>query len=177
MNASRRDFPSSPLKAPVTVEQVQVCRLSGDLATDKCREKIRRPDGTEVTESTAYTEYAQIGKAPTAACPLHSGGPKSFVKEFSEEEWPRAAAAIDLSKIRPVGVSSLPVVGAADPYQSVSPASIEGMAAEIPVAEAVAANPWPWRRWPKAARTTGRPRCVRPKRPASPPQCKPSDRS
>jgi membrane peptidoglycan carboxypeptidase len=140
MNASRKDFPSSPLKAPVTVEQVQICRISGDLATDKCFEKIRRPDGTEVTESTVYTEYARIGKAPTAACPLHSGGPQSFVKEFSEEEWPRAAAAIDLSKIRPVGVSSLPVVGAADPYQSVSPASMEGMTAEIPVAEAVAVN-------------------------------------
>jgi membrane peptidoglycan carboxypeptidase len=141
MNASRQDFPSSPLKAPVTVEQVQVCRISGELATDKCLEKIRRPDGTEVTESTAYAEYARIGKAPTTACPLHSGGPQSFVKEFSEEEWPRAAAAIDLSKIRPVGVSSLPVVGAADPYQSVSPASMEGMAAVIPVAEAVAVHP------------------------------------
>ncbi len=140
MNASRGDFPSSPLKAPVTVEQVQVCRLSGDLATDKCIEKIRRPDGTEVTESTAYTEYARIGKAPSAACPLHSGGPQSYVKEISEEEWPRAAAAIDLSKIRPVDISSLPVVGAADPYQSVSPASMGGMAAEMPVAEAVAVN-------------------------------------
>ena len=63
------------------------------------------------------------------------------MKEFSEEEWPRAAAAIDLSKIRPVNVSSLPVVGAADPYQSVSPASMEGMAAVIPVAEAVAVHP------------------------------------
>ena len=140
MNASRGEFPSSPLKAPVTVEQVQVCRLSGDLATEKCIEKIRRPDGSEVAESTAYTEYARIGKAPTAACPLHSGGPQSYVKEFSEEEWPRAAAAIDLSKIRPVDVSSLPVVGAADPYQSVSPASMGGMAAEMPVAEAVAVN-------------------------------------
>ena len=140
MNASRGEFPSNPLKAPVTVEQVQVCRLSGDLATDKCIEKIRRPDGSEVAESTAYTEYARIGKAPTAACPLHSGGPQSYVKEFSEEEWPRAAAAIDLSKIRPVDVSSLPVVGAADPYQSVSPASMGGMAAEMPVAEAVAVN-------------------------------------
>ncbi len=140
MNASRGEFPSNPLKAPVTVEQVQVCRLSGDLATEKCIEKIRRPDGSEVAESTAYTEYARIGKAPTAACPLHSGGPQSYVKEFSEEEWPRAAAAIDLSKIRPVDVSSLPVVGAADPYQSVSPASMGGMAAEMPVAEAVAVN-------------------------------------
>lgn len=141
MNASRDKFPSAPLKPPVTVEQVEICRLSGELATDKCLDKIRRPDGSEVAESTVYTEYARIGKAPSSACSLHSGGPKSFVREFSEEEWPRAAAAVDLSKVRPVGVSSLPVVGAADPYESVSPASMAVMTAEVPVAAAEAVNP------------------------------------
>lgn len=141
MNASRDAFPSTPLKAPVTVEQVEVCRVSGELATDKCVEAVRRPDGSDVTGSTVYTEYARIGKGPSVACPVHAGGPKSFVKEFSEEEWPRAAVAVDLSKVRPVDVSSLPVVGAADPYESVSPASMAVMAAEVPVAVAEAVNP------------------------------------
>jgi penicillin-binding protein 1A len=141
MNSSREEFPSTVMKPPVTVEQVEVCRLSGEAATDKCVEKVRAPDGTEVSESTVYTEYARIGKAPTTACPLHSGGPKSFVKEFQEEEWPRAAMAIDLSKVRPVAVSSLPVVGAADPYESFSPASMAVMAAQIPVAAAEAVSP------------------------------------
>ena len=141
MNSSREEFPSAVMKPPVTVEQVEVCRLTGEAATDKCIEKVRGPDGTEVSESTVYTEYARIGKGPTTACPLHSGGPKSFVKEFQEEEWPRAAAAIDLSKIRPVDVSSLPVVGAADPYESFSPASMAVMAAQVPVAEAEAVTP------------------------------------
>ena len=141
MNSSREEFPSTVMKPPVTVEQVEVCRLSGEAATDKCIEKVRGPDGTEVSESTVYTEYARIGKGPTTACPLHSGGPKSFVKEFQEEEWPRAAAAIDLTKVRPVDVSSLPVVGAADPYESFSPASMAVMAAQVPVAEAEAVTP------------------------------------
>ena len=141
MNSSREEFPSAVMKPPVTVEQVEVCRLTGEAATDKCIEKVRGPDGTEVSESTVYTEYARIGKGPTTSCPLHSGGPKSFVKEFQEEEWPRAAAAIDLSKIRPVDVSSLPVVGAADPYESFSPASMAVMAAQVPVAEAEAVSP------------------------------------
>jgi penicillin-binding protein 1A len=141
MNSSRKEFPSTVMKPPVTVEQVEVCSLSGEAATDKCVEKVRSPDGTEVSESTAYTEYARIGKAPTTACPLHSGGPKSFVKEFQEEEWPRAAVAIDLTKVRPVDVSSLPVVGAADPYESFSPTSMAVMAAQVPVAEAEAVNP------------------------------------
>jgi hypothetical protein len=141
MNSSREEFPSTVMKPPVTVEQVEVCRLTGEAATDKCVEKVRGPDGTEVSESTVYTEYARIGKAPTTACPLHSGGPKSFVKEFQEEEWPRAAMAIDLSKVRPVAVASLPVVGAADPYESFSPASMAVMAAQIPVAAAEAVSP------------------------------------
>ena len=151
MNSSREEFPSAVMKPPVTVEQVEVCRLTGEAATDKCIEKVRGPDGTEVSESTVYTEYARIGKGPTTACPLHSGGPKSFVKEFQEEEWPRAAAAIDLSKIRPVDVSSLPVVGAADPYESFSPASMAVMAAQVPVAEAEAVSP------PAAAPATAQP--------------------
>ena len=151
MNSSREEFPSAVIKPPVTVEQVEVCRLTGEAATDKCIEKVRGPDGTEVSESTVYTEYARIGKGPTTACPLHSGGPKSFVKEFQEEEWPRAAAAIDLSKIRPVDVSSLPVVGAADPYESFSPASMAVMAAQVPVAEAEAVSP------PAAAPATAQP--------------------
>ena len=141
MNSSREEFPSAVMKPPVTVEQVEVCRLTGEAATDKCIEKVRGPDGTEVSESTVYTEYARIGKGPTTAGPLHSGGPKSFVKEFQEEEWPRAAAAIDLTKVRPVDVSSLPVVGAADPYESFSPASMAVMAAQVPVAEAEAVTP------------------------------------
>lgn len=141
MNASREDFPSAPLKAPVTVEQVEVCRISGELATDKCVQTVRRPNGAEATESTVYTEYARIGKGPAGLCSVHSGGPKSFVKEFEEEEWPRAAVAVDLSKIRPVDVSSLPVLGAADPYESVSPATMAVMAAQIPVAVAEAVNP------------------------------------
>ena len=141
MNASREDFPSTPLKAPVTVEQLEVCRLSGELATDKCVATTRRADGTEVTESTAYSEFARIGKGPASACSVHSGGPKSFVKEFEEQEWPRAAMAVDLSKIRPIDVSALPVLGAADPYESVSPASMAVMAAQVPVAVAEAVTP------------------------------------
>lgn len=140
MNASRADFPSAPLKPPVTVEQVQICRMSGELATDKCVEISRGPGGEEITESTVYAEYARIGKAPTVQCSVHAGGVKSFVKEFSEEEWPRAAAAVDLSKIRPVDVSAAPVAGGGDPYNAVSPGTLDMFGGNVPVAEAVAAN-------------------------------------
>jgi membrane peptidoglycan carboxypeptidase len=140
MNSSRIDFASSPIKAPVSVEQVNVCRLSGELATDKCLDKSRGADGQELAVSTAYTEYAPIGKAPSGQCSVHAGGIKSYLKEFSEEEWPRAAAAVDMTKVRPVNVSSSPLVGAADPYNAVSPTpNLEG----VQVAQAVAVSPVP----------------------------------
>ncbi|MGA0848382.1 MAG: hypothetical protein ACO3RX_00375, partial [Chthoniobacterales bacterium] len=140
---SREDFPSAPLKAPVTVEPVEICRLSGELATEKCVERVPVPGQDAITESTVYTEYARIGKGPSVACSVHAGGIKSYVKEYEEEEWPRAAAAVDLSKVRPVAVSSAPVLGAADPYNAVSPATMAVLDGEVPVAEPVqlAASP------------------------------------
>jgi membrane carboxypeptidase/penicillin-binding protein len=138
MNSSREDFPASPLKAPVTVEQVEICRLSGELATDKCVERHRSPDGPETVEPTVYTEYARLGRAPTVTCSVHAGGIRSYVKEYEEEEWPRAAPTVDLSKVRPIDVSTAAVVGAADPYNAVSPASLDVFGADVPVAEAVA---------------------------------------
>ncbi len=137
MNSSREDFPSAPLKAPVTVEPVEICRLSGELATEKCVERVPVPGQDAITESTVYTEYARIGKGPSVACSVHAGGIKSYVKEYEEEEWPRAAAAVDLSKVRPVDVSSAPVLGAADPYNAVSPATMAVLDGEVPVAEPV----------------------------------------
>ena len=136
MNSARKDFPSSPIKAPLSVEQVQICRISGELATDKCIEKTRQAGGAETVESTACTEYVLLKRGPTVQCSTHAGGIKSFVKEFDEEEWPRAAVAVDLSKVPPVDVSSAPVVGAADPYNSVSPATMFAAGADVPVAKA-----------------------------------------
>ena len=140
MNASRNDFPSSPIKRPLTVEPVDICRLSGEVATEKCMEKVRAPNSADSTETTVYTEYARIGNSPKIQCSVHAGGLRNFVKEFAEEEWPRAAAAVDLSKIRPVDVSASPVVGAADPYNAVSPSVMSEFGGDVPVAQAVAVN-------------------------------------
>jgi penicillin-binding protein 1A len=136
MNATRKDFPATPLKAPLTVEKVDICRLSGQLATDKCVEKNRLSDGSFAEQSTVYTEYARIGRAPKGTCSVHAGGIKNYVREFSEEEWPRALPAQDLTMIPPVNVSSSPVVGA-DPYNSISLASLAALPTDVPRAEAV----------------------------------------
>jgi len=137
MNASRADFPSEPMKAPVSVEKVAVCRLSGHQATDKCIEQTPVPGGHDTSESTVYEEFVRVGQGPSIPCPVHSTGLKTYVKEFAEEEWPRAEVAIDLSKVRPVDISSAAVVGGADPYNAVSPAAMDADG-QIPVARAEA---------------------------------------
>jgi membrane carboxypeptidase/penicillin-binding protein len=137
MNASRNDFPSSPIKAPLSVELVKICRLSGQLATETCTERVPVAGGEGATESTAYEEYVKVGTGPTSQCPIHSSGLKNYLKEFVEAEWPRAEVAIDLSKIRPVDVSSSPVAGGFDPYNSVAPGGMDA-GVEIPVARAEA---------------------------------------
>ena len=140
MNASRADFPSEPMKPPVSVEKVSVCRISGQLATDKCTETTPVRGGQDITESTTYEEYVKVGAGPSIQCPIHSSGLKNYLKEFAEEEWPRAELAVDTSKVRPVDISSAAVVGGADPYNAVSPAAMEADGA-IPVARAEAVVP------------------------------------
>ena len=135
MNASRNNFPSTPLRAPLTVEEVQICRLSGERGTDQCQEMIGTADGGSSAQSTLYNEYARLGFAPKSECSVHAGGMKSFFKQFAQAEWPRAATALDLSKVRPIAVSSAPVVGQADPYNSVSPATMASELGNIPVAK------------------------------------------
>ncbi|MFZ9933665.1 MAG: transglycosylase domain-containing protein [Chthoniobacterales bacterium] len=137
MNASRADFPSAPMQQPLSVEKVKVCRISGELATDKCLETLRVPDGSEIIETTAYEEFVKVGAGPSLECPVHSSALKNYRKEFVEGEWPRPEMNVDTSKIPPVDVSSAPVVGGADPYNSVSPASME-MDGAVPVARAEA---------------------------------------
>ncbi|MFM8657817.1 MAG: hypothetical protein ACKOD5_11935, partial [Chthoniobacterales bacterium] len=142
MNASREHFPSAPRKSPVSVEMVKVCRVSGQQATDKSVERTPVAGGEDVTESTAYEEYVKVGGGPTVQCPIHASGLKNYLKEFAEEEWPRAEVAIDLSKVRPVDISSSPVVGGVDPYEAVAPGAF-GAEGDVPVAraEAVGASP------------------------------------
>jgi penicillin-binding protein 1A len=61
MTASRTDKPEQ-FRRPSTVMAVDVCRLSGRLATDSCRRGDAR---------MAYTEYFARGTAPIDLCVLH----------------------------------------------------------------------------------------------------------
>ena len=73
MTATRGDAPQW-FAPPSTVTSATICRLSGKLATDACRNApVVSADGTLQSGSNVYTEYFIRGTEPTEYCPLHTG--------------------------------------------------------------------------------------------------------
>jgi 1A family penicillin-binding protein len=70
--ATRNDKPEW-LTPPPGVTTASVCRLSGQLATDGCKDvEVVSADGTVDRKSMVYTEYFARGTAPTGFCEMHS---------------------------------------------------------------------------------------------------------
>ena len=73
MAATRGDDPQW-FTPPSTVTSATICRLSGKLATDACRNApLLGADGSVQNGSMVYTEYFLRGTEPTEYCPLHTG--------------------------------------------------------------------------------------------------------
>jgi len=132
MNAAAEDFPAVKFPKPDTLTPVEICRSSGLLATPQCN--VPNAPGT-------YIEYATKDEMPHIRCDVHGGGIRNYAKEYNQEEWPRAAAAIDLATIRPVAVIAPTLLGLSDVYSSVRPAALRFDDPSIPVARAVAVHP------------------------------------
>jgi penicillin-binding protein 1A len=76
--ATRKDAPDW-FRAPATIGSATICRLSGKLATDACRNAVVVDESGSVTQrSMAYTEYFVHGSEPTDYCPLHSNNNGAF---------------------------------------------------------------------------------------------------
>jgi penicillin-binding protein 1A len=69
--ATRKDTPEW-FDQPQTITTATICRLSGKLATDGCREAVIADGSGNVTRGSAvHSEYFVRGTEPTEACPLH----------------------------------------------------------------------------------------------------------
>jgi penicillin-binding protein 1A len=112
MSASLQEFPSHPLTPPKGLLPVEICRRSGLLPAEACRKD----------PALIATEYATTTEVPSQQCDLHGEGIRSYNKEAEQEEWPRAAAAIDLSLIHPVTITAPTLLAQNDLYHSVNPA-------------------------------------------------------
>ena len=142
MNAAAQSYPPREIERPSGLRDIEICRSSGLLATPRCSSKPVDPANGERPPSDAitYKELATEKQAPTIPCDIHGGGVRNYAREFDEADWPRAATAIDLTKIRPVAVTSPPLLGFNDIYRSVRPGTESENDGDIPVAKAIPVN-------------------------------------
>ena len=111
MNASLASFPGSPLPVPPALKSVKICRSSGLLPAEGCSK----------VPGDVVTQFATEEEIPTLDCDIHGTGVRNYGKEIDQAEWPRAAAAVDLTKVRPVPVNAPPLLAQSDLYRSVNP--------------------------------------------------------
>jgi len=112
MSASLASFPSQMLSAPPGLKQVEVCRISGLPPAEACR-KIA---------GMVTTCYATQAEVTSGICDIHGGGVRNYSKDVDQEEWPRAAAAVDLTRVRPITVNAPTLLAQSDLYRAVNPA-------------------------------------------------------
>jgi membrane carboxypeptidase/penicillin-binding protein len=71
MKTATRDDKAEWFRAPSGLTTASICRLSGALARDSCRDEVAYDDEGNVKGSNVYTEYFIRGTEPTTYCPIH----------------------------------------------------------------------------------------------------------
>jgi penicillin-binding protein 1A len=88
--ATRGDSPEW-FRAPSTVTTANICRLSGHLAGDGCRDAVYQDEkGELVRGSLEYTEYFAAGTEPVDYCPIHVSGGQALLASGSGRPMPGA---------------------------------------------------------------------------------------
>jgi penicillin-binding protein 1A len=131
MNASMGSFPSKSLTLPAGLKQVAICRSSGLLAAEGCRKLL----------GMVASEYATEAEMPTEPCDTHGGGVRSYNRDIDQAEWPRAAAAVDLTRVRPIPINAPTLLAQNDLYRSVNPTLSVGAAEDANIKVARATSP------------------------------------
>ena len=111
MSATLASFPPKPLPVPAGLKPVEICRSSGLLPAEACRKTL----------GLIVTEYATGAQLSNGLCDIHGGGVRNYSKDIDQDEWPRAAAAVDLTRVRPVTVSAPTLLAQNDLYRAVNP--------------------------------------------------------
>jgi penicillin-binding protein 1A len=151
MNASAEHYPARDIAAPVSLKSAEICSRSGLLATDKCYDAVKGPNGETVQKRTTYTEIGTAAQLPSDGCNIHGEPRARLVRESAEGgEFPRAASAVDLNDVQAVIVKSPALIADKDPYNSAR-AVIKAtptpepppVSSELPVEKAERATPAP----------------------------------
>ena len=123
MNASFANYKPAEVSQPQGLKNFEICRTSGQLATEQCFEL----SDNQTKRRTTYVEMGTQEQAPRITCRIHgyatAGQPVEEEKKPASE-WPRAAIAVDLSQIAPVLIQGPTIVGEEDPYESLKPTGV-----------------------------------------------------
>ena len=103
MNAATERYPPRD-PPPSTRKQIEICSRSGQLATDKCYDAVKSPDGDMVHRRTTYMEIATPAQVPTESCNIHGEPRARLAREFGSSDLPRAELAVNLSEVMPVAI-------------------------------------------------------------------------
>ena len=149
MNASFANYKPKDIPPPVGLKKYEICRSSGQLATDECFDTSPDQSGSGTFQRrTTYFEIATDDQAPRVACSVHGGtsplaaagpGGPPQTAPTPQGQWPRAQLAVDPKTVQPVWVRGATVAGGDDPYNSVKPTAVRAaIAVETPQASGTA---------------------------------------
>jgi 1A family penicillin-binding protein len=121
MNAAAQHYPPREIKQPSNLKQMEICSRSGFLATDKCYDAVKTPNGDTVQQRTTYMEIATPTQMPTEPCNVHGEARARLVRDLPSTDLPRAALAVDLSEVTPIPIKNPTLLADKDPYNSLKP--------------------------------------------------------
>jgi len=133
MHASLDDFPPQRFERPNDLREVIVSRSTGFLADSELSSAAAKAMGIKEDPSNVYRGYATEEQIQR----LREKTTLAFKKQYDEEEWPRAASAVDLATVRPIDVKSPPLIGFHDVYQAVRPIAYSIDTDDLPVMRAI----------------------------------------
>ncbi|MFK5923522.1 MAG: transglycosylase domain-containing protein [Verrucomicrobiota bacterium] len=141
MNDAAEYFPPKPFLPPKGSTQVELCRISGERATDQCSDMVPGAPGKPPKNvRTTYIEYLRPGTVVHTSCSVHGGsvspnmthGPRPFDPSFPFSS--SAALRAQVAHAEPIHPLS-PILLGHDPYNSVIP-SLRARAIAVPKKEA-----------------------------------------
>jgi 1A family penicillin-binding protein len=120
MNAASERSPPKEIPQPAGMQKVEICSKSGLLATDKCYDSVKSPDGETVHRRTTYMEIATSAQMPTESCNVHGEARARLVRDLPASGFPRASLAVDPTHVSPVAVQGPVLLAENDPYNAVN---------------------------------------------------------
>ena len=137
MSDAAEYFPPEPFVPPTGATQIELCKISGERATDQCSDMVPGVSGQPPKNvRTTYIEYLRPGTVVTTSCSIHGGtispemttGPRPFDPTFPFSS--SAALRAQVAYAEPIMPLS-PILLGHDPYNSVIP-SLKAKAVTVP---------------------------------------------